>query len=146
MLLLLTLIGLTGMRVSTLEEKMAGNTKEMNLSFQAAETVLRGVERKISDPTEFAALKASKGYFPVFEFKKGVQLWEPDGLQASASNVYSLSLGGSTGPQARYIVEELPKAPGIGGDITDYQNFRITTQVVGPTGTAEVILQSIYRR
>jgi len=37
MLLLLTIIGITGIQVSGLEEKMAGNSRDQNLAFQSAE-------------------------------------------------------------------------------------------------------------
>ncbi|MFK5947321.1 MAG: PilX N-terminal domain-containing pilus assembly protein, partial [Methylococcales bacterium] len=38
MLLLLTLIGITGTQVTSLEEKMAGNARDQNIAFQAAES------------------------------------------------------------------------------------------------------------
>ena len=41
MLLLLTLIGVTAMQTTSLEEKMAGNLRDKNLAFQAAESALR---------------------------------------------------------------------------------------------------------
>ncbi|MCX7100437.1 MAG: PilX N-terminal domain-containing pilus assembly protein, partial [Methylobacter sp.] len=41
MLLLLTLIGTTAMQTSTLEEKMAGNLRDRDIAFQAAESALR---------------------------------------------------------------------------------------------------------
>lgn len=44
MLLLLTLIGITASNVTGLEEKMAGNTRDENLAFQAAESALRAGE------------------------------------------------------------------------------------------------------
>lgn len=44
MLLALTIIGMTSTSVTGLEEKMAANTKEINLAFQAAEATLRYVE------------------------------------------------------------------------------------------------------
>lgn len=40
-LLLLTIIGVSGMKVSSLEEKMAGNDRDQSVAFQAAETALR---------------------------------------------------------------------------------------------------------
>ncbi|PKM43217.1 MAG: pilus assembly protein PilX [Gammaproteobacteria bacterium HGW-Gammaproteobacteria-1] len=43
-LLLLTLIGTAAMRTTTLQERMAGNTRDLNLSFQAAEAALRAGE------------------------------------------------------------------------------------------------------
>jgi len=44
MLLLLTMIGVTSMQVTALEEKMAGNSKDKNTAFQAAEAALRDAE------------------------------------------------------------------------------------------------------
>jgi type IV pilus assembly protein PilX len=44
MLLVMTLIGITGMQTSILEEKMAGNYRDSALAFQAAETALRDAE------------------------------------------------------------------------------------------------------
>lgn len=46
-LLVLTLIGVTSSNVTGLEEKMAANTKDVNLAFQAAEAALRDVETNI---------------------------------------------------------------------------------------------------
>lgn len=46
MLLLLTIIGLSGMRGTSLQENMASNMREGNLSFQAAEAALRRGEEK----------------------------------------------------------------------------------------------------
>ena len=47
-LLLLTIIGLTATQVTGLEEKMAGNLRDRNLAFQAAETALRAGEAQTS--------------------------------------------------------------------------------------------------
>lgn len=47
-LVLVTLIGVTGMTTTTLEEKMAGNLKDINLAFQAAESGLRDAKLDIS--------------------------------------------------------------------------------------------------
>lgn len=48
MLLLLTIIGVTAMRVTGLEEKMAGNSKDQNVAFQASEVSLRDSEAWIA--------------------------------------------------------------------------------------------------
>jgi type IV pilus assembly protein PilX len=47
MLLLLTLVGLSGMQSTILEEKMAGNMRDRNLAFQAAEAALQDAEQHI---------------------------------------------------------------------------------------------------
>ncbi len=46
-LLLLTIIGISGMKVTGLEEKMAGNDRDQNVAFQAAEAALRAGEAKV---------------------------------------------------------------------------------------------------
>ena len=46
-LVLVTLVGVTAMSTTTLEEKMAGNQKELNLAFQAAEAALRDAQLDI---------------------------------------------------------------------------------------------------
>ena len=46
-LVILTLLGVTAMQSSTLEERMAGNARDRNLAFQAAEAALRDAERDI---------------------------------------------------------------------------------------------------
>lgn len=51
MLLLLTLIGITGLQTTSLEEKMASNSKNRNLAFQAAESALRHAEQYINSGT-----------------------------------------------------------------------------------------------
>lgn len=43
-LLLLTIIGISGMKITSLEGKMAGNDRDQSLAFQAAETALRAGE------------------------------------------------------------------------------------------------------
>ncbi len=43
-LVLLTLVGVTAMQNTTLEEKMAGNNRDRNVAFQSAEAALRDAE------------------------------------------------------------------------------------------------------
>ncbi|MCF5707670.1 pilus assembly protein PilX [Pseudomonas syringae] len=49
-LLLLTLLGISSMQNATLQEKMAGSVATRNVSFQAAEAVLRLGESEIQKP------------------------------------------------------------------------------------------------
>ncbi len=47
MLLVLTLISVTAMQGSTMQERMAGNVREANLAFQTAEDIVRQVEDQV---------------------------------------------------------------------------------------------------
>lgn len=49
MLLLLTIIGVAAMRDTNLQERMAGNMRDRNLAFQAAEAGLRFAEQQIAN-------------------------------------------------------------------------------------------------
>ena len=46
-LVLLTIIGVSGMKVTSLEEKMAGNDRDQSIAFQAAEAALRAGEAQV---------------------------------------------------------------------------------------------------
>lgn len=63
MLLALTLIGVTSSNVTGLEEKMAANSKDINLAFQAAEAALRDAEAslKVRPTFDRAATNANQG-------------------------------------------------------------------------------------
>jgi type IV pilus assembly protein PilX len=49
MLLLLTLIGVAGMRDTLLQEKMAGNMRDREIALQAAESALRAAEAQLGN-------------------------------------------------------------------------------------------------
>ncbi len=48
-LVVITLLGVTAMKMSTLEERMAGNLRDRNLALQAGEMALRYAEQHIRD-------------------------------------------------------------------------------------------------
>jgi type IV pilus assembly protein PilX len=47
-LVILTILGVTAMTTTTFEERMAGNTRDVGLAFQAAEAALRDARRDIN--------------------------------------------------------------------------------------------------
>ncbi len=47
LLLVLSMIAVTGMQGTTLQERMAGNVRETNLAFQRAEDIVRQVEEEV---------------------------------------------------------------------------------------------------
>lgn len=174
MLLLLTLVGLTGMQNIGLEEKMAGNMRDSNLAFQAAESALVA--------GEVASLKkpviACPGVNPVGLYKYNLLIngdldidcdGEKDPKQdpvwktinwATNSIEYpgSTDVLGNLFAKPRYIIEELkdvcrdssgkPVVLLPGGACTSpnrmYKNYRITAKGTGGTESAVVVLQSTY--
>ena len=58
-LVMLTLIAMALMRTTLLEEKMAGASRDINLSFEAAEAGLRGAEAFIESQADDSAFTAT---------------------------------------------------------------------------------------
>lgn len=151
MLLLMTLIGITGMQTTTLQEKMTGNFRDRNLAFQSSEAALRDAEQYLRFTAIIPAFNGSNGlYQPASD---GVDVWldsEIDWTDTSASVQYSTTLD-NVASQPQYIIEELPPVPdptsSLEGGITQTSKFyRVTSRATGGTDTAVVILQSVYKR
>ena len=152
MLLLLTLIGTTAMQTTSLEEKMAGNMRDKNLAFQAAESALNAAEATLN-PVPPAVLppfnNAGTGGFysatpttPITDASLLDSFWTDTTRLKAISTVTGLG-NGIIAPL--YIIQDLgcatipaPSCPS--GD----QIYRITTRATGGTTNAVVILQSIY--
>ncbi|MDX1253171.1 MAG: pilus assembly protein PilX [Gammaproteobacteria bacterium] len=148
-LLVLTLIGVTAMGVSTLEEKMAGNSRDQALGFQAAEAALRDAETLLNGIATTGAFNNTNGLYATGQ--------APD-IFANATWTGSASRTGTAVPNVpnppRFIVEfvgvtgrptpMLESGYGDssgGGQIT---NFRITARGTGGTDSATVLLQEYY--
>ena len=133
MLLLLTIIGVTAIQTSSLEEKMAGNMRDQNLAFQAAESALRVGE------TETATIAASDFYTGSTNPLSDIN-WANASVRAYKEN-------------ALYIIEPPTITYGFGYEAgtpsssaqTNYW-YRITARGTSGTGNAIVILQSIFIR
>lgn len=152
MLLLLTLLAVSSMNTTILEEKMAGNYKDRNMAFQAAEAGLRTGETYLND-TSFVDLPVFDGttaglYKPT---QSGLPRWQTVTWTKDSGTVreYSGTLKVATKPL--YIIEELLTVDEGGDDIEagiaqENQYYRVTTEAVGGTDSAVVILQSTYKK
>lgn len=147
-LVVLTLIGISAMRSSLLQERMAGYSRDNELAFQAAEAALREGEAFLSqavlpnfDGTNGLYQAADPGDAPVYETVD----WSAD------SRVFGGTLDGVS-QSPRYIIEELPvpaAAPGsLAADeaVGDTGIYRVTARATGGSDAAIVILQTTFRR
>lgn len=164
-LLLLTLLGITALNTSSLEEKMANNVKDRNLAFQAAEAAMTLAESwlyaQLSLPT-FTSNTAGL-YEPS---TSSTPRWDSvDWSSSSAVLVYpntpasGVSVSGASAlskvtTQPKYIIEELDSVQETGGTLTvdnDHRGtgvnvLRITARGTGGTDAAVVMLQSVFSR
>lgn len=148
-LVILTLLGVTAMQTTILEERMAGNLRDENLAFQAAEAALREGELFLEQIT-----------LPVFNGTNGLyhhaSYPAPDPITwtgwATSARTINITIQG-VASQPRYIIEQLVNIPQASGGSTQQSAqsltstmFRITARGVGGSETAVVFLQSTYRR
>ncbi|HBA64857.1 MAG TPA: pilus assembly protein PilX [Methylococcaceae bacterium] len=146
MLLLLTLAATTSMQVTSLEERMAGNMRNRNLAFQAAESALRAGENILTQ----AAL-------PNFTNAGDNGLYAQDGAPPGAYDAWpnnnTAEVSGAIGQVAvapRYVIQRMANVEsGASLDAGEYgqsEMYRVTARGVGGTETAVVVLQSTYKR
>lgn len=145
MLLLLTLIGVTGSQTTGLEEKMTGNKKNYNIAFQAAESALRAGEAATAtivaanyytgstQPYDWANAKVSP-------YHGGTLV----GVQVANAPKYIIEMIGTTNTVTSSGGSlEAGTAASASGTANWY---RITAQGKGTDANAVVTLQSIYKR
>jgi type IV pilus assembly protein PilX len=159
-LVLLTLLGITAMSTSSLEEKMAGNSKDRGLAFQAAESALLHGENWIanqvnlpifdpSDLTDGLHLPSTTAT-PVWTDAGGTNVW-------AGNDIMTFSGLTKVWAQPKVIVENLGPLrdpneslgmPGAGSPTSHGATnaFRVTARGVGGTAFASVMVQSVYAK
>jgi type IV pilus assembly protein PilX len=157
MLLLMTIVGLASVRGSNMQELMAGNMRDSQVSFQASESGLRAPEIVAGANTQ-PNTSAAVGALRKADVNGGsLSFWQAyEWAGSSPKSVDTLlALGSNATP--RYVIEELdvaliPGADGRGVDEISVRNtpepvlYRITARGEGKTASAVTFLQTMYRR
>jgi type IV pilus assembly protein PilX len=139
MLMLLSLLALSSVRSSTMEEKMAGNTRDRNKAFQAAEAAVRHCVNQVRlNPVTIATVA------PAAPTAKPV--WEIAGVWSGANSVEVPFVTNTPHTNLyanpRCVVENLNQTtPPSAAPI---KNFRITGWAVGGSSDTTVVLQATY--
>lgn len=171
-LLLMTILAVTALNRSSLEEKMAGNLKDQHTAFQAAEAALRDAENFLgtSNPPKTSFVAACTNGLCATAASASLPQWEQVTWSNSSTNTRAYGTGtGATSltgvAQApRYIIEDIADPPSpttsstapsgslgtgfglpppaVGGG--DY--YRITARGVGGTPAAQAMVQVIYAK
>ncbi|MCP3868166.1 MAG: pilus assembly protein PilZ [Gammaproteobacteria bacterium] len=158
-LLLMTLFGLSTMDTNILEEKMAGNMRDRNVAFQAAESALRAAERWLLAQTVLPNISATGNIRDVNAIDPDTEAdkawWvEADGAWwKNPANNAKAHTGDAMLPdvaeQPAYIIEKLPpRADSLeaGQALDDADTYlQVTARGVGGSETTVVILQSVYK-
>lgn len=161
LLLVLTMLGLAAAQSTSLEERMAGNSRNHDLAFQAAEAGLNAAQAGILQQLWSNANYAGNG--------SGLYLlatccapaagwtsaWTTPGVWGAAlpadTAVPGLTIAGVS-QQPVFIIEELPPVAPPGSNLAQQQNgsgappvqpYRITVYATGGDQTTNVMLQSV---
>ena len=155
LLLILTVLGVAVMRMTGLQERMAGNTRDLNLALQGAEAALRDAEGKIR----------ALPFEPDFSFTPGCEYCGQGVLPVDLDNPSSFNwnaLATEFDRPGRRDIEELREDPrytveetafvrdsfnlGQDGVVDGREIFTVTSRSTGASGQTNTVLQSTYAR
>ena len=157
LLVTLTLIGLAGMRGTTMEEKMAGNMRDRNAAFQASEGAVRTGEKWIAQQTDPPAT-ANTGTPAPDVYSEDANLpplatqtpawWGSDDNTLPAEPLQDAAGDDMVAEQPRYLMQYLDFRPdsfdvGI-EEPTGRHFYRVTGHGTGISPTARAVVQTTF--
>ncbi|MDO3380796.1 pilus assembly PilX family protein [Gilvimarinus algae] len=152
MVLIMTVLGLSAIRGSGLQEQMAGNMRDRQLAFQASEAALREAEFALEVPEPPIGDQA--GFQESLDQSSSLFWQDFDNNWAALSATYSADID-YVKERPRYLVEEVRfYSSGVDGNPVDLASllnkgmevrYRVTSHSTGGSTDANVILQSTYR-
>lgn len=159
-LLVLTIIGITGMTSTSMQERMSGNDRSRQIAFQSAEAALRSGEEFVRSSTYVVLDLADfvSGCANGLCARATGSTQDPwlDSTVWSNATKYRTYLGGysETVSDPKFIIEhifsEIPPAGGVAScsdiDPDCFNYFRITALGTGSTDTSRVLVQSIFKK
>ena len=176
MLVLMTLVGITAMQVTTVQEKMVANSRDLNVAFQAAEAaLLRGEHyaKNMQDAIFTTTCKDGGSTIGLCKPGQSTPIWttiswsdtDPVTLEygneqekkqipiseTSVDNILPLPTN-TVAKQPRYIIEDITSIAGGGQANLSKGLYRITAQGYGQAindngqPLARVMLQSVFKK
>jgi len=155
LLLVVTLLAVSSMQGTVLEEKMAGNTRDRNLAFQSTESAIREAETYIEGVVSLGSFNGGAGLFGLTNgepYHTSSTTWSDATQHVVTTNNY----GSYEAP--RYYIKHFTTVKGTEGALNmsgygdnkgtgDVTIFKITGRGTGGSAdSAEVILRSHYGR
>lgn len=157
LLLVLTVLGVTMMKMTNMQERMSGNTRDLNVAFQAAEAALRDGER-VLDPfvnANVPPLTSGAGCFicepgalPIALDVPGEYDWESDANEYGVDGTQEFEdLDDDpyfTIEETAYIPDDLARGHNYGMDGRFF--YQVSARSTGISGQTNVVLQTTYAR
>jgi len=151
LLVVLTILGVSVMQMSRVQEKMAGNTRDINVGFETAEGALRNAEALIrvqplrpNTCTDNSCPYRGDDLGDVAN--QNADWWVTNG-RAFADSSGGQMTGVAENP--RYVIEQITMLPDV-PDPTDpgalRTFYRVTARSTGASGLSNTIVQSTFAR
>ena len=154
-LLVVTMLAISSMQSTALEERMAGNTNDRNLAFQSTESALREAEVFVEGISSLGNFNGTSGLFGRTDAEPG--FYDATTWSNSSNHVVAgTDFGSHEAP--RYYIKNFTTVTGTEGALNmsgygdnkgtgDITVFRVTARGIGASAdSAEVILRSQYGR
>ncbi len=150
LLLSLTVIGVSVVQITRMQERMAGNTRDLNLAFQGAEAGLRDGEDFLLNAIAVVPCVAApcevfaRGTLPLLA-NQDEAWWNGNSLEYGVDGAQELT---ELDDDPQFVVEQLAQIEDslIQGQgvppVRDF--FQVTARSTGGTGFTNVLVQSTY--
>ncbi|MEX1668212.1 PilX N-terminal domain-containing pilus assembly protein [Zhongshania guokunii] len=149
-MLILTAICASALQSTTLQERMAGNARDTNTAFQAAEAALRAGELVLQGAS-VGPFDGSNGMYQQCS-GTGQECTPPNWREPASTGWRTANAIDDTSSAPQFYIEELKqvddaKAPlDAGTAVQIITNYRVTARGFGLSDRAMVVLRTIYRR
>lgn len=150
LLVVLTILGVSVMQMSRVQEKMAGNTRDINVGFEAAEAALRNAEALIDQQT-LAPIGCPTAPPPCTFWIAGavgdVASQSPEWWKANAAPFKDASGNPMSGvaENPQFVIEQIAVDTGITTPpVANRVFYQVTARSTGASGLANTIVQSTF--
>lgn len=148
MLLVLTVIGVSVMQLTRMQERMAGNTRDLNLAFQGAEAALRDAEQFLwNTPSIIAcgtpACVRPRGVLPILN-NQTPAWWNAQSQEYGDDGDQEIE---ELAEDPQFVAEELAfVGPLVVDDPGGRMFYQVTSRSTGASGAANTTLQTTYAK
>lgn len=144
LLVVMAMIGMTGMQTTTQQERMAGNLRDRNAGFQSAETALRAGESEVKTGI---VTGLGNGYYDSSEGVPAPTDGElaDDSFWTVGNSKVVAAVHGTAAPPSYKIEKRPPVREDMeAGAAKTKEIFKVTARGVGASASAVVVVQSTF--
>jgi type IV pilus assembly protein PilX len=143
---IMSIIAVSAIRGSSMQEAMAGNLHDRNLAFQAAEAGLRYAEEDVLANGAGYTFGDADGLYTdqnkTTSTEGSVKDWTPEQWNNNSIQLEDSDLSVELPAYPQYVIEKIGTVVDASGSPSTI--YRITSRAFGLTGSSEVVVQSTY--